>query len=1009
MVRRVLTNQLAELGTARVIRFGEAGRSVFPPTSGGRGRQAVNLAKRAGLEMGADLVVWVTTSRRADRWRMQSTVVDVTTGRSRAGPRGTVDYAGLHPFLGKVTVAVAKQAGLNVTTAQLSRIHRVTTPDPRVFETLGLALVMPVGSPAAEAKARAALQRDPAFVEAHMRLGRLYAARGDYAAAVETYERVRNIRPEHPHVDYNLGLSYRALGDYRRAVNAYERARRFDPEDPDIVVNLGTAYYLTGDLPAAQDAFRDSVALAPHDRRALANLRTVEDALQAPLLAPDPAATPETEPVRSAGIAAAGGAPPGRPIAPTAPAAPSRPLVTPGDVPVAVDPQIYVDTGAIFFARGEFERAMEQYEKATAADPDDLDTLRLLGQTYQRLGRNADAVAAYIRVVARAPRDHETQARLDQALSTVRLTGRDPNAPPVPTRTGITDVDIAQTYFRKGKRHFVRGEFDDAVAAYTRALQITPEDATLLNSLGVAQYEAGRLDDAKRSFVRALELSPDDATIERNMEALRGAHDRARLAEAEAAGAFSLIRADADPALAPEIAFLEGNEAYAAGEFDVAIAAYDRALALNPAHAKAWNNRGALLVRVGRFADAADAFTRAAETTDDELVAANAEVAHVLLRYASAGEEVRTLTIALREDPALDYRYRMAVARDAYNRADYGRAADAYATIVQRFDEKAEPLNNLAAVYFMQGDADAALAAVDAALARDPQGAVSRHNRDVIVRAQWLTVAASTGEAGTDPGAADLGIVLQYAAGTDEASPREQPATSPPQSQDAAALVAQASADLADGDPAAAETRYRRVTSADNRNMDAVRGMGAALATQGKWSAAMQAYRQALELEPRHVPTLMGLGYAALRGGETETARQAFRRAVQLAPDSAKAQYNLAISERRAGDLSAAIAANRQALRLAPTFADAHYNLANLYLEAERWDAATTAFHRVLEMDPGNVAAFNNLGIAHWRLSDLDTALRMWREALRLDPACEFARANLNRFGRHAALSESPS
>lgn len=970
VVRRILTDQLLTLGSMRVVPYTSAGQTAFPPERGARGRAAFAAAQKAATDLGADVVVWVTVRERDGRWQARSVIGHVADDQYRNGPAGTTGFQELFPVLAEIVKATAETAGVPVEEGRQPRLYRLPTPDPAAFKALGLALVTPIRSPASEAKAVDALRRDPAFAEAQMHLARVYHARGGYAAAVQAYERVRRLRPEQPHLNYNLGLAYRALGDYEQAIEAYVRARHDDPYDPDIATNLGTAYYLAGRLKDARDAFRAAVKLAPYDRRAAANLQTVEDALAAPLLAPEaPASAPQ----------AAAEAP--------APATAAPP--TPGPQPRNIDPQVYVDTGAIFFTRGEYERAMVEYEKALAAKPDDRDTMLRLGQTYQRLGRHADAVAMFKRALDRDPTDGEARKLLDDALATERITRGATDGQPLATRTGITDTDIAQTYYLKGKRHFVRGEYADAIAAYTRALQVTPQDVDILNSLGVAQFEAGDRAAAQRSFAKALRLAPNEASVQRNIEALRSARDRAQLEEADRTGAFSLISVDVDPALAPELEFVAGNRAYAAGAYAAAEAAYRRALALNEQHGKAWNNLGATLVRLERYNEAGRAFARAAAVLDDKRIAENVETVRALASYADATAVDKDLTITLREDPDVAYRYLMAQARDAYQSESYDAAADLYQKAAATAQTNPLPLNNLAAVYYRQGHLDRARDTIERALARDAEYPAAKRNRTIIARALDLKAKGATEEQ-------PIGIVLQYGV--------EQPAES--ESDPVAADLAAGEDALGRGDAAAGEAAFLRVLEADPEQPAALRGLAAARAAQDRWPEAAEGFARAVEHGVSDTDTLMNWGYAALRAGDAAAARTAFQRATAGSGGSVKAFYNLAIAERQAGDLEAAIRANVRAIELAPTFTDAQYNLANLYLERRSWDEAVAAFQRVLELDRTNVAAYNNLGIAHWRQGDLENALRMWREALRIDPDCEVARVNLNRFGRQAARPE---
>ena len=75
---------------------------------------------------------------------------------------------------------------------------------------------------------------------------RLYQG-GDYAGAVELYERILESGLESGELHYNLGNAWFRLGELGPAVLHYERARRSMPRDDDLAANLELARSLTVD------------------------------------------------------------------------------------------------------------------------------------------------------------------------------------------------------------------------------------------------------------------------------------------------------------------------------------------------------------------------------------------------------------------------------------------------------------------------------------------------------------------------------------------------------------------------------------------------------------------------------------------------------------------------------------------------------------------------------------------------------------------------------------------
>ena len=90
---------------------------------------------------------------------------------------------------------------------------------------------------------------------------------GNYAAAVDDYERAAASGVMAPDLFYNLGNAYFKQGDLGRAVLWFERARRLAPRDPDVRENLDLTRSLLRDqeLLAASPRWRSVLLSWHHD------------------------------------------------------------------------------------------------------------------------------------------------------------------------------------------------------------------------------------------------------------------------------------------------------------------------------------------------------------------------------------------------------------------------------------------------------------------------------------------------------------------------------------------------------------------------------------------------------------------------------------------------------------------------------------------------------------------------------------------------------------------------
>lgn len=81
--------------------------------------------------------------------------------------------------------------------------------------------------------------------------------RGDYAAAIENYERVLKLEPHKLEARANLAVALAHEGHYDEAIAQYRLVLAAAPEDPALHMNLGIAYYKKGDFKDARREFSE--------------------------------------------------------------------------------------------------------------------------------------------------------------------------------------------------------------------------------------------------------------------------------------------------------------------------------------------------------------------------------------------------------------------------------------------------------------------------------------------------------------------------------------------------------------------------------------------------------------------------------------------------------------------------------------------------------------------------------------------------------------------------------
>jgi Flp pilus assembly protein TadD len=129
-----------------------------------------------------------------------------------------------------------------------------------------------------------------------------------------------------------------------------------------------------------------------------------------------------------------------------------------------------------------------------------------------------------------------------------------------------------------------KGRLDDAMDHFTKAIEIKPDEASVLDNLGSALLQKGNLDEAIVLYQKALELKPAQASIHYNL----------------------------------------ANALLARGEVDHAVTEYESTLAINPNHTDAQNNLGAVLFQQGKLEQAIDHYQKALEVNPQDVRATSA-------------------------------------------------------------------------------------------------------------------------------------------------------------------------------------------------------------------------------------------------------------------------------------------------------------------------------------------------------------------------------------------------
>jgi len=237
---------------------------------------------------------------------------------------------------------------------------------------------------------------------------------------------------------------------------------------------------------------------------------------------------------------------------------------------VKADPDLSVAHSAIgdlHRKRGDYRLAERSYRHACDANPYAFRPHYHLGVVYQALAEAADAakqvedylreaVGVYLRAVTLEPDDFDTNLNLSACYYSL---GKLAVAEKYCKAAIAVKADSPEAYSNLGIIYDRQGRVYEAIKAYKDSLELDVHQPRLLMNLGATYMGQGRLNLAMRSFELATREAPDDADA---WEQLGSCH-------------------------------------YHRKDYDAAMAAYEKAVALDKTHAAA--HRGIGVVYMTRF------------------------------------------------------------------------------------------------------------------------------------------------------------------------------------------------------------------------------------------------------------------------------------------------------------------------------------------------------------------------------------------------------------------------
>ena len=221
------------------------------------------------------------------------------------------------------------------------------------------------------------------------------------------------------------------------------------------------------------------------------------------------------------------------------------------------------------------------------------------GVSLDNLGKSAEAIACYGRVLEINPRDAKAWNNKGVALGGL---GKYQEAIACYDRALEINPSYAKAWNNKGNALGRLSKHQEAIACYDKALEINPRDAAAWSNKGAALGSLGKYQDEIACYDKALEINPGDAVAWYNKGNALG-----RLSKHQEAIACYDRSLEINPGDA-ETWYNKGNTLVRLSKHQEAMACYDKTLELNPGFAKAWYIKGLVLEMLDKHQEAINAF-----------------------------------------------------------------------------------------------------------------------------------------------------------------------------------------------------------------------------------------------------------------------------------------------------------------------------------------------------------------------------------------------------------------
>lgn len=308
---------------------------------------------------------------------------------------------------------------------------------------------------------------DEAFLQ-----GNIYWQQEEYEKAIEAFDFITDIMPNHPPSWHNKGFSYYQLGRYEEAMKNFDEALKYNPNSQYSMFYKSSIYMEEGDFENAEDWIVKALMISPNEPQFLNNYIYILTQLGKYEQAIDVA---------------------------------NKSLIIEPD-----RDDIYNYKGLALSNLNRLEEAIECYDKALKINPNNIDVLNSKGVALDNLNRSDEAIECYDKALKINPNYSEVWNNKGFTLN--KLNKLDEAIECYDNALKINPNHV-EAWTNKGLVLSNQNKLDESIECFDKALNINPNIIEIWNNKGFALSNLNRLDESLKCFDNALKINPYDFEV----------------------------------------------------------------------------------------------------------------------------------------------------------------------------------------------------------------------------------------------------------------------------------------------------------------------------------------------------------------------------------------------------------------------------------------------------------------------------------------------------------------